>query len=73
MKAKKNVLQIYMARACMNTLDLATAAGLPPQTVNGVIRGRSVRPATLGKVARALGCDPVDLLDDSCIEPENAL
>lgn len=65
MKASKKVLQIYMARACMNTQELAEAAELPQQTVNGVIRGRSVRPATLGKVARALGCDPAELLDGS--------
>lgn len=54
-----------MARACMNTQELAKTAELPQQTVNGVIRGRSVRPATLGKVARALGCDPAELLDGS--------
>lgn len=47
----------------MNAQDLAKAAGAPPQTINAVIRGRNVRPATLGKVARALGCDPLDLMD----------
>lgn len=52
-----------MARRCMNAQDLAKAAGAPPQTINAVIRGRNVRPASLGKVARALGCDPLDLMD----------
>lgn len=63
MTANKDKLTIAMARACMNAQDLAKAAEMPPQTVNGVIRGRSVRPATLGKVARALGVDPADLID----------
>lgn len=64
MKADRGRLTLAMARACQNPQDLAKAAGLPPQTVNGVIRGRNVRPATLGKVARALGVDPAELLAD---------
>lgn len=64
MKADKNKLTLAMARACMNPQDLAKAAELPPQTVNGVIRGRSVRPATLGKVARALGVDPAEIINE---------
>lgn len=62
MKAEKRHLALEMARKCMNSQDLAKSAGLPQQTVNGVLRGRNVRPATLGKVARALGCDPAELL-----------
>lgn len=62
MKTDKGKLTLAMARACMNPQDLAKAAELPPQTVNGVIRGRSVRPATLGKVARALKVDPADII-----------
>lgn len=64
MKADKSKLTLAMARACMNPQDLAKAAELPPQTVNGVIRGRSVRPATLGRVAKALGVDPADIIKE---------
>ena len=64
MRAEKRHLALEMARQCMNPQDLAKAAGLPPQTVNGVLRGRNVRPATLGKVARALGCDPADIIEE---------
>ena len=63
MKAITQKVTLAMARKCMNPQDLAKAAGLPPQTVNGVIRGRNVRPATLGRVARALGCDPAELVN----------
>lgn len=62
MKAEKIKLDLAMARACMNSADLAEASGMPPQTVNGVIRGRSVRPATLGRIAKALGVDPAELI-----------
>lgn len=63
MKAKKNKLRLAMARACMNPQDLAKAAGMPPQTVNGVLRGRSVRPATLGRIAKALDVDVAEILE----------
>lgn len=64
MVAEKAKISIAMARACMNTQDLAKAAEMPTQTVNGVIRGRSVRPATLGRIARALGVDPAELIQE---------
>lgn len=62
MVADKNKLHLAMARACMNPQDLAKAAEMPPQTVNGVLRERSVRPATLGRIAKALGVDVTEIL-----------
>lgn len=64
MKANINKLRLAMARACMNPQDLAKTAEMPPQTVNGVLRGRSVRPATLGRVAKALGVDVIEILKE---------
>lgn len=64
MKVDHKKLELAMARACMNPQDLAKAAEMPPQTVNGVIRGRSVRPATLGRIAKALGVDPAELIQE---------
>lgn len=63
MKADTNKLRLAMARACMNPQDLAKAAQMPAQTVNGVLRGRSIRPATIGKIARALCVDPAEILE----------
>ena len=62
MIADTEKLRLAMARACMNPQDLAKAAEMPPQTVNGVLRGRSVRPATLGRIAKALGVDVTEIL-----------
>lgn len=64
MKADTSKLRLAMARACMNPQDLAKAAEMPPQTVNGVLRGRSVRPATLGRIARALGVDVIEIMKE---------
>lgn len=63
MKADTNKLHLALARACMNPQDLARAAEMPPQTVNGVLRGRSVRPATIGRIAKALGVDVAEILE----------
>lgn len=64
MKADKDKLYLAMARACMNTEDIQKAANMPRPTLNNVITGRSVMPATLGKVAKALKIDVADLLED---------
>lgn len=64
MKANRDKLRLAMARACMNPQDLAKAAEMPPQTVNGVLRGRSIRPATIGRIAKALGVDVAELLEE---------
>lgn len=63
MKANRQKLELAMARACMNSADLPAAAGLPRPTVQNLIVGKSVRPGTLGRIAKALGCDPADLIE----------
>lgn len=64
MKADSNKLRLAMARACMNPQDLAQAAKMPPQTVNGALRERGVRPATLGRIAKALGVDVTEIMKE---------
>ncbi len=63
MRADKNKLELALARRCLSSADLARIAELPRPTVNNVITGRSVRPITLGKIAKALDMDVVELLD----------
>ena len=63
MKANKRKLELALARSCMNTADLVCVAAMPAPTVKKVLSGRSVRPATLGLIAKALGVDPEDLID----------
>lgn len=68
MNIDRKQLLLAMARLCINVQDLAKIAKLPPQTVNAAIRGCNVRPATLGKIARALNVDPVDILSSEEVE-----
>ena len=64
MKVNRDKLRLAMARACMNPQDLAKAAEMPSQTVNGVLRERSIRPATLGRIAKALRVDVTEILKE---------
>ena len=64
MIADKKKLELAMMRACINPKELAPMAELPRQSLNNVINGNNVRPATLGKVARALGVDPAELIQE---------
>lgn len=64
MKANKKKLEIAMANACMSTAELQEASAMPRPTVNNVISGRSVKPATLGRIAKALGVDVKEILEE---------
>ena len=62
MNVDKSKVTLAMARACVGTQDLAVAAGVSPQTINAAMRGQSIRPAVLGRLARALGVDPAEIM-----------
>lgn len=64
MKVNRKKLQLAMANACLNSEDLAVKAELPRPTLNNAITGRSVRPATVGKIARALGVPVEQIIED---------
>lgn len=64
MKVNRQKLKLAMARACMNSRELTEAAQLPRPTVNNVIVGKSVRPGTMGRIARALGVDVAEILEE---------
>lgn len=63
MKVNRKKLELAMARACMNSKDLPEATQLPRPTINNAIVGKCVRPKTVGCIARALNCDPLDILE----------
>ena len=63
MRANREKLQLAMARACMNTDDLSAASSVLRPTVYKVLSGQNVRPGTIGKIARALGVDVLEILE----------
>lgn len=64
MKANRKKLELTLARVCMSREDLRQASGLPRSTINNVFMERETQPITLGKIARALNCDPADLIEE---------
>lgn len=63
MKVNRAKLELAMARACVRSNDLPGKADLPRPTVQNAIVGRSVRPVTVGKIAKALGVDPSEIIE----------
>lgn len=62
MRIDKRKLGLAMARSDMMPADIARVAGYAVKTVNSVFHRNSIRPATLGRIAKALNADPADLL-----------
>lgn len=62
MKISKEKFLLAKARACMSTKDLVNA-GIPRGTLCGILQGRSVRPETAGKIAKALKCDVTEIIE----------
>ena len=57
MSIDKFKLDIAMANAKMNAYDLCKAAGIQYQTLHRATKGNPCKPATIGKVAKALDVD----------------
>lgn len=62
MKVDKRKLEIAMARAQLNRNALAAKAKMPIPTVGNAYNRRSCKPATVGRIAAALGVDVTEIL-----------
>lgn len=63
MIANKQKLQLAMAKSCLTSGDLQKKSGLPRGTFLNVIAGKNVKPATIGKVARAMNVDVTEIIE----------
>lgn len=63
MKINKVKLEIAMARAELNRNTLAEKAELPIPTVCNVYTRGTCKPATAGRIARALGVDVTEIIE----------
>ena len=64
MIANKRKLEIAMANACMNPYDLCKVAEIRYQTYQRITSGKDAKPATIGKIAKALNVSVENLIDD---------
>lgn len=65
MKINRDSLYLEMARNCISLKELSQKAELPTPSLKNAVCGRNIRPATAGKIARALGVDVTELLEDN--------
>ena len=64
MKLDRKKIRIAMIKAGISFKDLAERYGASKQRVTAIANSCMVRPATAEKLARCLGCDLNDILQD---------
>lgn len=63
MKINKQKLQIAMANACLNPYGLCEKVNIQYQTYRRISAGNDCKPATVGKIAKALKVPVEQLID----------
>ncbi len=63
MKMDIQKFSLARARACMGRKDFEKA-GIPKGTLCRAMSGKGLKPETLGKIAKALGVDVTEILED---------
>lgn len=63
MKVNAKQMRILMCEKVMSRKDLAKASGVNTATISNVMHGESATTKTIGKLAKALGVDPTEIID----------
>lgn len=63
MKIDNNKFEIQMANSCMSYDDLAKKSNVSSFTISRMQNGIDVKPATVGKIAKALGVRVEELIE----------
>lgn len=64
MIANKRKLELALATACMNPMELCKVAEIRYQTYQRITSGKEAKPATIGKIAKALNVPVETLIED---------
>ena len=64
MIVSKKKLELAMATACMNPHDLCKKVGMKYQLFYRVSTGNNCKPATIGKIAKALNTPVENLIEE---------
>ncbi len=62
MQIDKIKLQLLLAEKELSAKDLAEMAEISPQTISKIIKNGRSKPKTIGKIAKALGVEPAELV-----------
>lgn len=72
MKVNAKKLMIVLAECCMNPYDLCRKTGIQYQTYRRIVSGSNCKPATLGKIAKALNVPVTDIIENAAATADNA-
>lgn len=65
MKISKNKLAVAMLKSgIISFKELATLSGVSQNSIASVTNGRAAKIETVGKLADALKCDPIEILQE---------
>lgn len=64
LRINQDKVQIKMAEKCMNPYDLCSAAGISYTSYRRIMKKGGCKIATLGKIAKALGVDVKEILEE---------
>ncbi len=65
MKISKQKLELAMANACLNPLQVSKQAGCQYATLRNLMNGKEGKPATIGKIASVLKVPVEKLVHES--------
>lgn len=63
MRLNKEKVLVQLAERCMNQVDLARAYGCKKQYIYVLLNKPASSTKTIGKLAKAIGCSPLDIID----------
>jgi putative transcriptional regulator len=72
MKVNARNLELAMASACMNPYDLCKETNIQYQTYRRLMKGCNPKPATVGRIARALNVNVQEIIEDTAISEYSA-
>lgn len=64
MKISRRKIEIMQARKNMPTKQLTELSGISRENFSATVRRGNCRPETAGKIARALGVDVTEIMED---------
>lgn len=63
MRLNRTKISLLMAKQLISQAALAAKAGISRQTMSAVMNGRNCRPELLGKISKALGVEPEEIVE----------
>lgn len=63
MKISRKKIEIQQARSGLSSVQIAELCNTSVQVISRALQKGACNPVTLGKIARALGVDPVDIVE----------